>query len=122
MKNEKAEKAVKKKERDIGLGLSQPKEECDDSKCAWHGKLSVRGRVFRGKVKSAKAHSTAIVEWGYHRLSPKYQRYERRKSRVTAHNPPCMKAKEGDQVIIAECRSISKTKNFVIVNVERGGK
>lgn len=122
MKNEKTEKASKVKEKDIGLGLTQPKEECDDPKCVWHGKLSVRGRVFRGKVKSAKAHNTAIVEWGYDRLVRKYQRYERRKSRVTAHNPPCMKAKEGDPVVIAECRPLSKTKNFVIVNVERGGE
>jgi small subunit ribosomal protein S17 len=122
MKTGKAEKAKEKEVKDIGLGLSQPKEECDDSKCAWHGKLAVRGRVFGGKVKSAKAHNTAIVEWGYHRFVRKYQRYERRKSRVTAYNPPCMKAKEGDQVTIAECKPLSKTKSFVIVNVERGKK
>jgi len=117
MKNSEAAKG-----KDIGIGLEQPKEECDDPKCAWHGKLSVRGRIFRGKVKSTKSHNTAIVEWGYDRLVRKYQRYERRKSRVTAHNPPCMKAREGESVVIAECRPLSKTKSFVIVNVERGKK
>lgn len=117
MKNGKGDKG---KGRDIGLGLSEPKESCQDPNCAWHGKLPVRGRVLKGRVKSAKAHSTAIVEWGYHKIVPKYQRYERRKSRATAHNPPCMKAKEGDSVVIAECRPMSKTKHFVIVNVERG--
>lgn len=122
MKNMKNEKTGKAKEKDIGLGLTQPKEACEDPKCAWHGKLAVRGRVFRGNVKSAKAHNTVIVEWGYHRLIRKYQRYERRKSYVTVHNPPCMKANEGDSVVIAECRPLSKTKNFVIVNVERGRK
>ncbi|UCC91759.1 MAG: 30S ribosomal protein S17 [Candidatus Aenigmatarchaeota archaeon] len=120
MKNGKAEKA--KVEKSIGLGFSEPKEVCEDPKCAWHGKLAVRGRVFRGVVKSSKTHSTVIVEWGYHRLVRKYQRYERRKSRVTAYNPPCMKAKEGDNVVIAECRPLSKTKSFVVVNVERERK
>lgn len=112
-------KNAKGNEKDIGLGLPEPKEACEDPKCAWHGKLSVRGRFFKGSVKSAKSHNTVIVEWGYHRLLRKYQRYERRKSRVTAYNPPCMKAKEGDSVVIAECRPLSKTKSFVIVNVER---
>ncbi|NIO23267.1 MAG: 30S ribosomal protein S17 [Candidatus Aenigmarchaeota archaeon] len=117
-----AKKAAKKEEKkkDLGLGLEEPKEGCDDSKCAWHGGVSIRGRVFRGRVRSAKSHNTVIVEWGYHRFVRKYQRYERSRSRVTAHNPPCMRAKEGDSVVIAECRPLSKTKGFVVVKV--GGK
>ncbi len=114
----KSKSAVKGGKMDIGLGIEGPKESCDDPKCAWHGKLAVRGRVFRGKVKSARAHNTVIVEWGYHRFVRKYERYERRKSRVVAHNPPCMKAREGDDVMIAECRPLSKTKSFVVVHVE----
>jgi len=110
------------KGKDLGLGLEEPKEGCDDHNCAWHGKVSIRGRAFRGKVKSAKSHNTVIVEWGYHRFIPKYQRYERSKSRVTAHNPPCMRAKEEDSVVIAECRPLSKTKSFVVVKVEGGSK
>jgi len=111
-----------RKEKNIGLGLSEPKESCEDPKCAWHGKLSVRGRVFKGMVKSAKSRNTVVVEWGYHRFVKKYERFERRKSRVVAHNPPCLKAREGDRVVIAETRPLSKTKNFVVVNVERGAK
>lgn len=113
-------KIVKKveKKKDLGLGLEMPGEKCDDLKCAWHGRVSIRGRVFRGKVKSAKSHNTVIVEWGYHRFVRKYQRYETCKSRVTAHNPPCIRAKEGDRVVIAECRPLSKTKGFVVVRVE----
>ncbi len=121
MKTAKGSKSAEKEGRgkkDIGLGVEGPKESCDDPKCAWHGKLPVRGRVFRGKVKSAKAHNTVVVEWNYHRFIQKYERYERRKSRVVAHNPPCMKAKEGDEVMIAECRPLSKTKSFVVVKVE----
>ena len=118
MKTAKAAKVKKEKsekKKDLGLGLEQPKEKCNDLKCAWHGRVSVRGRVLRGKVKSAKAHGTVIVEWGYHRYVPKYQRYEKSKSSVTAHNPPCIRAKEGDSVVIAECRPLSKTKCFVVV-------
>lgn len=102
--------------KSIGIDVKPPEAECDNEKCAWHGKISLRGKVLRGTVRSAKSHNTAIVEWGYHRLRPKYERYERRKSRVTAHNPPCIHAREGDNVVIAECRPISKTKSFVVVS------
>ena len=107
------EKAQKK---DIGLGVSPPKEKCEDKLCAWHGTLSARGRAFEGIVTSARSAKTAIVRWGYTRYVPKFERYERRSSRVTAHNPSCIKAKEGDTVVIVECRPISKTKKFVVVS------
>jgi len=102
----------------IGLDLKPPEKECNDVKCAWHGRLAIRGKVFRGIVRSAKTHNTVVVEWGYHRYVPKYERYERRKSGVVAHNPPCIHAREGDRVTIAECRSLSKTKHFVVVGKE----
>ncbi len=101
--------------KDIGVGVKPPEKECEDINCPWHGQISVRGRVFQGSVRSAKSHNTVIVEWGYHRFVPKYERYERRKSRTAAHNPPCIRAREGDLVVIAECRPISKTKHFVVV-------
>lgn len=31
------------------------------------------------------------------------------------HNPDCVNAKEGEVVKIMECRPLSKTKNFVII-------
>lgn len=105
--------------KSIGIPVKPPEKECQDRRCAWHGSLPVRGTVFRGIVRSAKSKDTAIVEWGYTHLIPKYDRYERRKSRVVAHNPECMKAREGDEVVIAECRPISKTKSFVVVAVPR---
>jgi ribosomal protein S17 len=60
-----------------------------------------------------------VVEWGYTHLVPKYERYERRRSRVVAYNPPCLKARMGDDVIIAETRPLSKTKSFVVVAVPK---
>ncbi|MBI4021508.1 MAG: 30S ribosomal protein S17 [Candidatus Aenigmarchaeota archaeon] len=105
--------------KSIGLDVKPPQAACQDRKCPWHGALPVRGKTFDVTVRSAKAANTAVVEWHYNRFVPKYERYERRKSRLTAHNPPCIKAKEGDRVIVAECRPISKTKSFVVVGVVR---
>lgn len=102
--------------KNIGINVEPPEKECKDPKCAWHGKIALRGMVFTGVVKSTKSHSTAIVEWGYNKLIPKYESYERRKTRVTAHNPPCIHAREGNKVVVAECRPLSKTKHFVIVS------
>lgn len=101
----------------IGLEVSPPKDSCTDSKCPWHGALPVRGRSFSGVVKSSKATGTVVVEWSYNLYYSKYERYARKKSSVSAHNPKCIHAKEGDKVIIAECRPISKTKGFVVVGL-----
>jgi small subunit ribosomal protein S17 len=107
---------------DIGIGVKEPGKQCEDRSCPWHGTVSVRGRVFGGRVISAKSHLTAVVERRYPHFVPKYQGYERRKSRITAHNPACIAAKEGDTVIVAECRPLSKTKKFVVVSKEAGKK
>jgi len=104
-----------KKLKTIGLDVKPPEKTCEDTRCPWHGSISIRGRAFKAVVRSTKAHATAVVEWGYHHYFPKYERYGRRKSRVTTHNPPCIHAREGDEVIIAECRPLSKTKHFVVV-------
>ncbi|MBL7206574.1 MAG: 30S ribosomal protein S17 [Candidatus Aenigmarchaeota archaeon] len=99
----------------IGVTAKPPENACEDKNCAWHGNLKVRGRVFRGTVKSAKTHNTAIIEWKFSKYVPKYERYERRHSRVIAHNPPCIHAKDDELVIVAECRPLSKTKKFIII-------
>ena len=110
---------LKKEKQDIGIGIKPPEKKCQDKKCAWHGELSVRGKIFHGTVRSRKSKSTIIVEWGYHRFVKKYERYERRKSRVTVYRPECMSVKEGDKVVVAECRPLSKTKSFVVVGFEK---
>lgn len=110
----------KKKVRDIGIVVKQPEKVCEDPKCPFHGTLPVRGKVIEGVVVSSKAQKTAIVEQHYLHLIPKYERYERRHSRIAAYNPECIAAKEGDKVKIAECRPLSKIKHFVVV--ERVGK
>nr|AJS12257.1 30S ribosomal protein S17P [uncultured archaeon] len=101
--------------KNIGIQVSVPKEECDDKNCPFHGVLICRGNSFEGVVVSSKMHRTATVEWKWLRYIPKYERYESKKTRVKAHNSPCINAKEGEIVKIIGCRPLSKTKNFVIV-------
>jgi len=77
--------------------------------------VPLRGRSFVGTVVSAKRHKTIKVEWTRHIYIPKYERYELRRTRVHAHNPESINAKEGEMVRIIECRPISKTKHFVVI-------
>ena len=79
--------------------------------------ISTRGRVLEGKVISAKAAKTVTVEWERRKYLPKYERYEKRRSRVKAHVPEGVEVHEGQMVRIAETRPISKTKNFVVLEV-----
>lgn len=107
----------KQKVRDIGIDVTPPAKTCQDERCPFHGALSLRGRVIKGRVVSVKAQRTAIIEREYFRFIPKYERYERRHSRTAAYKPDCIDAKVGDKVRIAECRPLSKTKHFVVIEV-----
>ena len=39
------------------------------------------------------------------------------RGRIPAHSTPCIPVKVGDVVRIAECRPLSKTKSFVVVEM-----
>jgi small subunit ribosomal protein S17 len=88
---------------------------CTDHHCPEHGELATRGRAFTGTVIEARAQKTATVEWQRRHYLTKFERYERRRSRQQVHNPPCLDAQKGDIVRIMECRPVSKTKKFVII-------
>src|SRR3989344_5457977 len=45
-------------------------------------------------------------------------RHEKRLSKIQVHIPDSIEVKEGDIVKIAECRPLSKTKHFVIIENE----
>jgi len=110
------------KVRNIGIPEVKPPDEvCNDPLCPYHGKLSVRGEIMEGIVVSAKMHKAVVVQRDYLKYIEKYQRYERRRSKIHAYNPPCINAKEGDKVKIAECRPISKTISFVVIEKMGGG-
>ncbi len=100
--------------------IEEPEEECADKNCPFHGNLSVRGQILEGDVVSDKMENTVIIEREYAEKIPKFERSERRSSRIFAHNPPCVNAVEGDRVKIAECRKLSKQKSFVVL--EKGVK
>jgi len=88
-----------------------------DENSASTTQISLRGQEFVGTVVSAKAHRTVTVSWERRRYVPKYERYEKRRSKVAAHNPDEMAAKEGDLVRIKESRPLSKTKHFVVTEI-----
>jgi small subunit ribosomal protein S17 len=97
------------------LALKKPRKSCGDRNCPFHGTLSVRGRVLDGTVISAKMDKTVVIRRDYQLYVPKFKRYERRHSHINAHNPQCLNVKEGERVKIAECRPLSKTVSFVVV-------
>lgn len=105
--------------RDIGLDVAPPVDVCNDPNCPFHGNLSVRGQLFDGVVVSDKMNSTVVVMREFEKRIAKYERNEKRRSKIHAHNPSCLHAKNGDIVKIAECRPLSKTKSFVVVEVQR---
>ncbi|MBN2111528.1 30S ribosomal protein S17 [Candidatus Woesearchaeota archaeon] len=97
--------------------MAKEKQNCDDKKCPIHGNVIPRGRTFVGVVVSRNPHKSAVVEWEWKRYNQKYERYERKKTRISVHNPLCLDAQKGDRVSISECRPLSKTKKFVIVKI-----
>jgi len=41
--------------KNIGVKVKEPKRECSDKNCPFHGGLSIRGKLFDGKVTGNKA-------------------------------------------------------------------
>ena len=103
------------KARDIGIGVNPPAAECNDPNCPFHGTLSVRGQIIDGVVDAVKMNKTVIVKRDYLQFVNKYERYQKRSARYAAHAAPCLNLKVGDSVKIMECRPLSKTVAFVVV-------
>jgi len=106
--------------RNIGITVTPPRKACEDDQCPFHGRLSIRGTLITGFVASHKAKNMVVVERSYSRPVLKYKRYERSRSRVHAYAAECIDVKEGDEVKIAECRPLSKTVSFVVIEVNSG--
>ncbi len=102
--------------KNIGIqGIEEPKEKCTDRNCPFHGSLKVRGKIFKGKIVSAKMNKGIVVEFERVYRIPKYERFAKKKTKMKVHNPSCINAKEGDEVIFGECRPLSKHKSFVVL-------
>ena len=72
---------------------------------------AVRGSVIRAR--SDKSITVLVVRQFKH---PLYKKYIRRSTRLHAHDES-NDCKEGDTVLIAECRPLSKTKSWRVIRV-----
>ncbi|MHA2430380.1 MAG: 30S ribosomal protein S17 [Promethearchaeota archaeon] len=105
--------------RNIGIpGVSPPKaKECDDKDCPFHGTTRIRGKITSGVVVSKKSRNTVIIRRNYVQFIKKYQRYERRNTRLACHLPDCLRNEInlGDLIRVGESRKLSKTKAFIVL-------
>jgi len=101
--------------KDIGIEIDRPTRTCVDINCPFHGKLSVRGQIVKGICVSTKMNKTATIQRERRRFNQKFERYEKRTKKISAHNPECLEIKIGEPVAVMECRPISKTVSFVII-------
>ncbi|CAD5167110.1 unnamed protein product [Musa acuminata subsp. malaccensis] len=91
--------------------------------------VSIRGCILAGTCHSAKMNRTIIIRRNYLHYVKKYQRqailvgslYEKRHSNIPAHISPCFRVKEGDHVIIGQCRLLAKTVRFNVLKVIPAG-
>ncbi len=109
---------MKEKQKNIGVQVKLPIKKCDDKHCPFHSGLKLRGNLFTGEITKVSSAKTAQVEFPRLHFLPKYERYEKRKSRIHVHSTPCIDIKIGDIVKIMECKPISKMKNFVVIENE----
>ena len=96
---------------------------CNDKYCPLHGKTSIRGRSFKGRV-IRKFPKRVVIEFERTIYIKKYERYSKRKTKLHARLPECMAhdISIGDFIEIKECRPISKIIHFIVVSKIDGGK
>ena len=106
--------------RNIGLKIKSPKNEPDknDKKNPFNGTLSIRGKLFEGKVVKTKAKDTVVIQKESPVYFSKFKRYARSKNSIHAHVPSNLEINEGDIVTAAECRPLAKSVSFVVVGVK----
>lgn len=105
------------------LGANAPAKECTDQKCPFHGQIDVKKELLSGKVVKKDINKSATIEWFRPYYVHKYERYELRRSRLRVHNPSCINAEIGQEVLVAKTRPLSKTKHHVIIQIkETAGK
>ena len=108
--------------RDIGIDVRPPTGEWDgDQNCPFYGSLRLRGQVLEGTVSKVGMQKTITLERNNVRYMQKYERFEKRTSIVSAHLPSCIgDVNIGDSVKVMECRPLSKTVSFCVVELNGG--
>jgi len=106
--------------RNIGLPVNEPKKKSvkNETDNPFNGSLSIRGKLFEGIVINAKAKGTAVIQKESPIYFTKFKRFGRSKNKIHAHIPSNLNIQVGDHVVAAECRPISKSVSFVIVEVK----
>ncbi|CAK9145994.1 unnamed protein product [Ilex paraguariensis] len=89
--------------KSIGLGFKTPRE------------------AIEGLFGGPKLLDFEELQRNYLRYVKKYQRYEKRHSKIPAHISPCFCAKEGDHIIIGQCRPLSMMVRFNVLKVIPAG-
>lgn len=108
--------------RDIGVDVTPPKGEWDgDANCPFYGSLRLRGQILEGRISSVGMARTVTIERDNVLYMKKFERYEKRTSSLSAHLPSCIGGVEvGDRVKVMECRPLSKTVSFCVIENQGG--
>jgi len=106
--------------KNIGLPVKEPKKQAvkNESSNPFNGSLTIRGKLFEGVVIDAKAKVTVVIQKESPIYFTKFKRFGRSKNKIHAHVPSNLNVQVGDYVIAAECRPISKSVSFVVVEVK----
>ena len=106
--------------RNIGLPVKELKKKPveNENNNPFNGSLSIRGKIFEGIVINAKAKGTVVIERESLIEFSKFKIFWRSKNKIHALVPSNLDIQEGDYVVAAECRPISKSVSFVVVEVK----
>jgi len=76
-----------------------------------------------GTIASVGMQKTITLSRANVRYMDKYERFEKRTSSLSAHLPACIgEVNVGDSVKVMECRPLSKSVAFCVVEVTSGGE
>lgn len=81
-------------------------------------KSVVHHRRFVGMVIRAKAQKTIVVEVEQKMMHPKYRKQYSQTATYQVHDEKAI-AKVGDKVVFEECRPLSKTKRWRLIEVTK---
>jgi|TARA_B100000315_G_scaffold198827_1_gene190505 small subunit ribosomal protein S17 len=106
--------------RNIGLPVKQPKKKSvkNEINNPFNGSLTIHGKLFEGIIINAKAKGTVVIQKESPIYFKKFKRFGRSKNKIHAHVPSNLSVQKGDHVVAAECRPISKSVSFVVVEVK----
>ena len=106
--------------RNIGLPVKEPKKNSVENEInnPFNGSLTIRGKLFEGIVINAKAKGTVVIQKESPIYFKKFKRFGRSKNKIHAHVPSNLNVQKVDYVVAAECRPISKSVSFVVVEVK----